>query len=153
MESVSIECKPKIDTLDFTLLSQQSKPTDLDESLIQFPSADLTEGEQSEGVKTYTCDYPNCTKTFRYKSEITRHIVTHSDQRPYRCPYKECNKGFKRMDALSTHVRLHTGDKPFKCPVGSCQMTFATKAGLRYHTLKHKNNKLFKCDYPGNSHI
>jgi len=135
MESVSIECKPQLlDNLDNTQLS---------------PKTDLTEEEHNDSLRTYSCNYPNCTKTFRYRSEITRHMVTHSDQRPYLCPYNRCNRGFKRLDALATHVRLHTGDKPFKCPVGSCQLTFATKAGLRYHTLKHKNNKLYKCDYSG----
>jgi hypothetical protein len=136
MESTNtIECKPKHpDSLDLAQLSNKT---------------DLTDEEHNEGLKTYTCSYLECSKTFRYRSEITRHMVSHSDRRPYFCPYNGCNRAFKRLDALATHVRLHTGDKPFKCPVGSCQLTFATKAGLRYHTLKHKNNRLYKCDYPG----
>lgn len=99
--------------------------------------------------KKYKCKYPGCDKVFRYRSEIVRHTVTHTNQRSYICPYKDCQKAFKRSDALATHLRIHTGDKPYKCPVGSCQLSFSTKAGLRYHVLKHKNDKIFRCEFAG----
>lgn len=94
--------------------------------------------EDVEITKSYSCRYPGCEKSFRYKSEILRHLVTHANSRPYVCPYKECRKGFKRSDALATHIRIHTRDKPFQCPSETCKCAFATKAGLRYHLSRHK---------------
>jgi len=102
---------------------------------------DKNEEEYSEPMKAFYCTQPGCKKSFRYRSEILRHMVTHTSKRPYVCPHKNCMKGFKRSDALATHMRIHTREKTFECPYGSCKSTFSTKAGLKYHTLKHKSEK------------
>ena len=101
-----------------------------------------------DGNMPFKCKYAGCDRAFRYKSEILRHTLTHTNQRAFTCPHEDCRKSFKRSDALATHMRIHTGEKPYQCPVGSCQLSFPTKAGLRYHVLKHKNDKVFKCDFP-----
>jgi len=105
------------------------------------PATNDNEDEQSEGMQTYNCTYPGCKKNFRYRSEIMRHTVTHTNKRPYVCSFKNCMKGFKRSDALATHMRIHTREKTFECPYAACKSTFSTKAGLKYHTLKHKTEK------------
>jgi uncharacterized Zn-finger protein len=102
---------------------------------------DNVDDENSEQMKTFYCNQPGCKKNFRYRSEIQRHLVTHTNKRPYVCNFKNCMKGFKRSDALATHMRIHTREKIFECPYLSCKSTFSTKAGLKYHTLKHKTEK------------
>jgi len=99
--------------------------------------------------KTYVCKIPECNKVFRYKSEIYRHVATHSAQRPYICNFESCKKTFKRNDALENHMRTHTKESPFICEHEECGLTFTTKASLRYHLLKHKDEKTFKCTFPG----
>jgi len=99
--------------------------------------------------KNFMCKFPDCGKIFRYKSEIIRHITTHSEYRPYVCNIPGCNKGFKRRDALDNHVRTHTKEKPFVCIHDGCELKFPTKASLRYHLLKHEGQKTYKCTFPG----
>jgi len=104
---------------------------------------------KDEKNKTYVCKITECNKVFRYKSEIYRHVATHSAQRPYICNFESCKKTFKRNDALENHMRTHTKESPFICEHEECQLTFTTKASLRYHLLKHKDEKTFKCTFPG----
>jgi len=105
---------------------------------------------QLSGKKqNFICKLPDCGKIFRYKSEILRHISTHSNFRPHPCPYDGCKKSFKRADALENHVRTHTKETPFICSVSDCNLKFTTKASLRYHILKHKDQKIYKCNFPG----
>jgi uncharacterized Zn-finger protein len=104
-------------------------------------STDKNDDESAESMKAFYCTQPGCKKSFRYRSEILRHMVIHNNKRPYVCTYKNCMKGFKRSDALATHMRIHTREKTFECPYGNCKSTFSTKAGLKYHTLKHKSEK------------
>jgi uncharacterized Zn-finger protein len=104
-----------------------------------------TQGKQ----KNFMCKLPDCGKIFRYKSEILRHITTHSEYRPYVCNIPGCNKGFKRRDALDNHIRTHTKEKPFICSHDGCDLKFPTKASLRYHLLKHEGQKTYKCTFPG----
>lgn len=98
--------------------------------------------------KTFSCEYPECEKTFLYKSELNRHMQSHANSRPYICPFAGCEKGFKRLDTLQTHCRLHTGEKPYMCDYPLCGMNFTTQSALRYHHLKHTNNKMYKCEVP-----
>lgn len=104
---------------------------------------------QSKGKqKSFMCKFPDCGKVFRYKSEIIRHIATHSEFRPFTCDHPGCNKSFKRRDALENHIRTHTKEKPFTCPHDECDLKFPTKASLRYHLLKHEGQKVYKCSFP-----
>lgn len=128
-----------------------------DASLIKVPDAgnspneaDLPYEVQLTGKKqTFICKLTDCGKSFRYKSEIARHIATHSTFRPYTCTHESCKKSFKRADALENHIRTHTKETPFVCPMEECSQGFTTKASLRYHVLKHKDQKIYKCTYPG----
>jgi len=91
-----------------------------------------------EERKKFVCKNPGCGKIFRYKSEIERHIATHSESRPFVCQYDNCFKAFKRSDALENHVRSsHTKETPFACPFPDCGMKFTTHGSFRYHVLKH----------------
>jgi len=105
--------------------------------------------EEEANKRTYTCSHPDCGKTFRFKSEIVRHMTTHNNYRPFVCNIEGCGKSFKRADALDNHMRTHTRETPFMCSYQGCGMGFTTKASLRYHLLKHKDDKIFKCSYPG----
>lgn len=97
----------------------------------------------------YFCKHPGCDKSFRFKSEIERHVATHTNERPFPCKHADCNKAFKRLDALENHMRIHTKEAPFACDFTGCGKRFSTKASLRYHLLKHKDDKIYKCKFPG----
>lgn len=109
----------------------------------------LYEEIQENNKKIFNCLIPGCGKTFRFKSEIKRHLTIHSAERMHTCAFPNCGKTFKRADALKNHARIHNTVTPFICPVPECLAEFSTKSTLRYHLFKHTAEKIFKCDYPG----
>lgn len=80
----------------------------------------------SEAEKT-TCQV--CKKTFSAKGSLTRHKLTHTNERPFPCTI--CKKKFRQRSHLKKHVRLHTGEKPFGCPL--CPWTFTQRSSLAGH--------------------
>jgi len=58
-------------------------------------------------TSAFTCTFPGCTKSFRKKSEVERHVLTHSGDKPFVCT--DCSKSFKRKDHLQRHdERFHS---------------------------------------------
>ena len=128
-----------------TILSSQSPQS----SSIESQNEDeLFEMLMTDNAKFYCCLQPDCGKTFKFKSEMKRHIVIHLKQRPYVCKFSHCGKSFKRSDALNNHLKAHTNKIQFKCKVEGCHAQLSTKSALSYHTLKHDGKKMFKCTYP-----
>ena len=80
------------------------------------------------GEKPYQCD--RCKKPFRQKSALNVHKLTHSGVKPHKCDY--CEKAFHKRLKLIEHTRTHTGEKHYKCD-GS----FTPKPHLQKHRLTH----------------
>ena len=51
------------------------------------------------------CTY--CNKLFRDKSDLNRHIRTHTGEKPFVCP--KCYAAFTRQDSLRKHVSVKHG--------------------------------------------
>jgi len=99
--------------------------------------------------KYFSCLHPDCAKTFKFYSEIKRHLLIHCHERPFMCTHPNCQKSFKRADALNNHIRTHSKITPFQCPVDGCDYKSTTKSALRYHMLRHNGEKIFTCNYDG----
>ncbi|KAK7220406.1 hypothetical protein V2G26_008409 [Clonostachys chloroleuca] len=93
--------------------------------------------------KKYTCNGPNCNKSFSQKTHLEIHRRTHSGLRPYVCDYAGCGLTFSQLGNLKTHKRRHTGDKPFKC--SKCDKTFAQRGNVKSHEETHEGLKPFVC--------
>lgn len=93
----------------------------------------------------HMCNYCNYTSPKRYL--LSRHMKSHSEERPYKCSV--CERGFKTLASLQNHVNTHTGTKPHNCKY--CESCFTTSGELvrhvRYKHTHEKPHKCQECDY------
>ena len=83
------------------------------------------------GVKKFQCTYEGCTKGFHLRATLTRHMRSHTGEKPYQC--KICQRRFADPTNFKRHCGTHTDAKPFFCAVPGCGRLFARKASLKQH--------------------
>ncbi|XP_031618031.1 transcriptional repressor CTCF-like [Contarinia nasturtii] len=109
-------------------------------------SSTAKSGKKSQvSLAMHMCNYCNYTSPKRYL--LSRHMKSHSEERPYKCSV--CERGFKTLASLQNHVNTHTGTKPHMCKY--CDSCFTTSGELvrhvRYRHTHEKPHKCHECDY------
>ena len=62
---------------------------------------------------------------FSQSSNLNKHYLTHTNEKPFKCLWPNCNKCFKQSSNLNKHRLVHTGEKPFACDYPQCNKRYA----------------------------
>ncbi|XP_038551698.1 zinc finger and BTB domain-containing protein 40 isoform X1 [Micropterus salmoides] len=98
-----------------------------------------TKKKHSEG-KMYVCQY--CKAIFAQSIELTRHVRTHTGDRPYVC--RECGKGYSQASGLTVHLHnFHNLSEPHDCQ--KCCLSFSSLEEHRQHIQEFHPKEFHKC--------
>lgn len=103
---------------------------------------------KSTTVATIAC--PTCGREFQRnrKTDLTRHMRIHTQDKPFSCPYPQCDKAFKQLSALRNHSNYHVRDRSFTCDI--CGINFFDKPTYNRHNReKHDLTYVFACGVRG----
>lgn len=112
--------------VDFSSLLNPTSTADKDNEAPAKTAGDMSSGSAVTVIK------PNGPLPGAQTSETSNELP-----RPYKCPL--CDKAFHRLEHQTRHIRTHTGEKPHACQFPGCSKKFSRSDELTRHSRIHNN--------------
>ena len=94
-------------------------------------------------ITVYEC--PTCSRQFRQKGNLKKHMLTHSDKKTYLCTH--CDKMFKYPEQLRRHTLEHVHGQRHSC--NFCERKFVMMHELKKHVKIFHQGMVYGCEICG----
>jgi KRAB domain-containing zinc finger protein len=107
----------------------------------------LRDHNQHQGIKPYSCSWPDCDQWFWKSDSLRQHFKAHYEENMYACDF--CNRRFSRRCHLKSHIKTHCkNDKENKklvCTWQDCGKQFELLRQLKCHMRTHTAEATYVC--------